>query len=324
MKNIFLRGLISLSFSVALSLLAGQAWAVDPEVQYNQDVETSLRNAWQARGHSPITAPFVAFDIEKDGTIANLRVAKSSGDDKIDNDALEAVKSLAPFPAPPKPEIHVGTIFRPIDFGPYMRDLQHSIKSQWHPPKEYQSKRITVVFRVAANGEVSRLRIQDTSGIPEADESAMKAVTSAQPFAALPEGVVNPVDIQFTFDYNVWKNGAMIGATKLPSLVKVSPARASDKVPGQYETQLAVAIQRQVSTLQLPKSSAVSVLFSVSAQGSMQSVDVERSSGNTETDAACMKAIMNASPFRPLPATLSAPLKMRCSIESNPNVPAGK
>ena len=98
-----------------------------------------------------------------------------------------------------------------IDFGPYMADLQRRIKRAWFPPKGNESKRVMVVFKVHRNGTMSNLRLARSSGLAIADQAALKAVTNAAPFRPLPAGAPEDVDIQFTFDYNVFKSGRSAG-----------------------------------------------------------------------------------------------------------------
>jgi TonB family protein len=93
------------------------------------------------------------------------------------------------------------------DFGLYMAELQRRIRRAWFPSKEYESQRVIVVFKISRNGELSGLRLQKPSGKVEADRAALQAVENAAPFAHLPKGADESVDIQFTFDYNVFSGG---------------------------------------------------------------------------------------------------------------------
>jgi TonB family protein len=94
-----------------------------------------------------------------------------------------------------------------VDFGPYMADLQRRIKKHWFPPKGNESKRVVVVFKVHSGGELSGLHLDHSSGVAIADNAALKAVEDAAPFRPLPAGAPDAVDIQFTFDYNVFTGG---------------------------------------------------------------------------------------------------------------------
>lgn len=91
-----------------------------------------------------------------------------------------------------------------IDFGPYMNDLQRRIKRSWRPPRGNESKRVIVVFKIGKNGELSNLQIKKGSGFQPSDSAALLAIQNAAPFARLPEGAPSSVDIEFTFDYNVF------------------------------------------------------------------------------------------------------------------------
>ncbi|MBZ0184986.1 MAG: TonB C-terminal domain-containing protein, partial [Candidatus Obscuribacterales bacterium] len=91
------------------------------------------------------------------------------------------------------------------DWGIYMAELQRKIKRAWFPPKDTASKRVSVIFKIHSNGSLSSLRLEKSSGLALADQAALKAVSNAAPFRNLPEGAPPDVDIQFTFDYNVFR-----------------------------------------------------------------------------------------------------------------------
>lgn len=94
---------------------------------------------------------------------------------------------------------------REPDFGPYMRDLQRRIKMNWDPPKGNESKRVVLLFKIAKDGRLLSCSVFKSSGLPNADKAAMNAVQLTAPFRPLPaEFKGQSIDIQFTFDYNVF------------------------------------------------------------------------------------------------------------------------
>lgn len=97
----------------------------------------------------------------------------------------------------------VGHAQKDTDCGPYMADLQRQIKRAWFPPKGDETKRVTVLFKIAHDGKLSHLKIDHSSGVASADQAALKAVENAAPFSSLPDGAPDDVDVEFTFDYNV-------------------------------------------------------------------------------------------------------------------------
>ena len=91
------------------------------------------------------------------------------------------------------------------DFGPYMRELQRRIKYNWHPPKGNESRKVVLLFKIAKNGQLLSCRVFRSSGLPAADQAALNAVKLTAPFRPLPaEYKGTNIDIQFTFDYNVF------------------------------------------------------------------------------------------------------------------------
>ncbi len=93
------------------------------------------------------------------------------------------------------------------DFGPYMSELQRRIKRAWFPARADLSHRVVVVFKIHSNGQCSDVSIKKSSGISRHDQAAVEAVQNAAPFAPLPKYSPDAVDIEFTFDYNVFSGG---------------------------------------------------------------------------------------------------------------------
>jgi TonB family protein len=109
-----------------------------------------------------------------------------------------------PGPGNPNGRPGIDTIKEP-DFGPYMRDLQRRIKMNWEPPKGNESKRVVLLFKIAKDGRLLSCTVYKSSGLPNADKAAINAVQLSAPFKPLPADFKGAsIDIQFTFDYNVF------------------------------------------------------------------------------------------------------------------------
>ena len=75
----------------------------------------------------------------------------------------------------------------------------------WEPPKGNESKRVVLLFKIAKSGRMLSCRVLKSSGLPAADQAALRAVELTAPFRPLPaEFKGQSIDIQFTFDYNVF------------------------------------------------------------------------------------------------------------------------
>lgn len=128
-------------------------------------------------------------------------------------------------------------------FGPYMADVQRRIKRAWFPPTGNETKRVTVTFRIHRNGEMSNQSLDKSSGAAIADQAALLAVKNAAPFRPLPAGAPDVVDIQFTFDYNVFSGSGGGVFVPIPAAAaKKPPAQVSvsDKTPPPNPIQLLV------------------------------------------------------------------------------------
>ena len=109
-----------------------------------------------------------------------------------------------PGPGNPNGRPGIDAVREP-DFGPYMRELQRRIKMNWDPPKGNESKRVVLMFKIAKDGRLLSCSVFKSSGLPSADKAAINAVQLTAPFRPLPaEYKGSSIDIQFTFDYNVF------------------------------------------------------------------------------------------------------------------------
>ena len=109
-----------------------------------------------------------------------------------------------PGPGNPSGAPGIDAIREP-DFGPYMKELQRRIKMNWDPPKGNESKRVVLLFAIARDGRLLNVKVLRSSGLQSADNAAIDAVKLTAPFRPLPPDFKGQsVDIQFTFDYNVF------------------------------------------------------------------------------------------------------------------------
>ena len=94
-----------------------------------------------------------------------------------------------------------------IDYQSYMSDKQKRIKHAWFPPTCSDGQHAKVSFKVSRDGFVSGLKITKHAASKFSDDAALRAVINAQPFAALPQGAPEKVDVDFSFDYNIFTPG---------------------------------------------------------------------------------------------------------------------
>ena len=96
----------------------------------------------------------------------------------------------------------------PYMFEGYMREMQNKIKSNWEPPQQYTSKSVVISYTIMKDGKLGSYKIIQSSENNKMDKAAVKALKKSAPFEPLPANFLGDhVEVQFTFDYNVFKNG---------------------------------------------------------------------------------------------------------------------
>lgn len=178
------------------------------------------------------------------------------------------------------------------DLKAYMSQLQSKI--QWSPPQKTTAEKVTVLFTIAKNGQVSAVKVQEPSGDPAADSLAMECIKKSGPFAPLPGGR-STLNVTFTLP-------CQRGHTA--SGVDMNP----------YFAEFSKKIHK---TWWVPKRllfCQVSVKMSIAKDGTVSQLAVTKSSGDKNADRLAIIGIKRASPFAPLPAGVDGPYQMTYTV----------
>ncbi len=94
------------------------------------------------------------------------------------------------------------------DLGPYARQVQERVESNWRMPQAMAVLRqkgwVSIQFTVMKDGSVVNLAIERSSGIPSYDQSALNALVTSNPLPPLPEEVtISEIRGRFRFFYNM-------------------------------------------------------------------------------------------------------------------------
>jgi TonB family protein len=94
------------------------------------------------------------------------------------------------------------------DLGPYARQVQERVQSNWRTPEVQEVLRqkgwVAVHFVVHKDGRITDLAVVRPSGIPSYDQSALNALKSSDPLPPLPAEVTIPqITGTFRFFYNM-------------------------------------------------------------------------------------------------------------------------
>lgn len=85
----------------------------------------------------------------------------------------------------------------------YLRAVERKVYERWAQPlRAADGQQAVIVFDIGRDGQVSRARIEKTSGDPLYDQAALRAVTEANPFPQLPAEFREPMlRVHFGFSY---------------------------------------------------------------------------------------------------------------------------
>lgn len=88
-------------------------------------------------------------------------------------------------------------------FEPYMRNMQCKIKRNWTPPNLNVHQPVILSYTIDRKGKITDAKIVQSSGFPQMDNSAIKALYNASPFGNLPKDYTkDSLTVKFRFDYS--------------------------------------------------------------------------------------------------------------------------
>ncbi len=92
-------------------------------------------------------------------------------------------------------------------YGWYVQAVRNRISSNWLlsiiSPNILSARRVYVEFEVLHNGTITNVQLTQSSGVPEVDRSALRAVYASSPLPALPQGYSgNSIHVNFYFDFH--------------------------------------------------------------------------------------------------------------------------
>jgi periplasmic protein TonB len=91
------------------------------------------------------------------------------------------------------------------ELAPYFDKIRRRVKSNWQPLAPGAEKTTTLVFAIQRSGQITGLRILETSGSEQVDRDALEAVQNSAPFDALPQSFQSDrLNIQFNFNIYIY------------------------------------------------------------------------------------------------------------------------
>jgi hypothetical protein len=107
-----------------------------------------------------------------------------------------------------------------IDLESYESVVEHQIEHVWTPPGVPYGG-CSCTFNIASDGDAKAIKIKDSSGVDEYDESCLKAIGLAAPFSALPQGA-GVVSVKALFNIGGGLQNVNVDMTALPVVTAAS------------------------------------------------------------------------------------------------------
>jgi TonB family protein len=195
---------------------------------YMHYLQSKIKQNWQPTDNEdPLEAKYI-FTAMRDGSIRDVKLARSSKSKNFDETALKALNAAAPLqllPAYwPDDNLHISFSFNSNvrsntaessdkEFLPYLKDLVAHIGSKWRDLsgdlRDLRDLFAQTSFNISADGAISDIRLDSSSGSSNLDNSALESIRKSAPFASFPSSVSAKIKhIVISFDRSfVWRNG---------------------------------------------------------------------------------------------------------------------
>ncbi len=172
----------------------------------------------------------------------------------------------------------------------FMKALGDKVQAQLNAnrPQNLKSATQTVLLiKMNKLGVVEEVKIDTSSGVPEADQAALLAVKKSTPFGIIPEKFQDGLALKYTFRFG-------------PS--KAQPLSVDEKAESdEYMKKVRERISRSWRSPEVQAKCKVTIYFLIESSGKIKTASLKKTSGNKMVDEAGLAAIKRAGPFEPLP-----------------------
>ena len=166
----------------------------EPPSESEPEVATSLPST---------TQPEPAPQVNPNGSAADLlggdyqkTLANGGGDAFFSPEALAYESVLNPSQI---------DALKDIDLGPYFDEVKRRVKRNWNPSTRAEEYTTFITFDIEKNGQITGLRVTQSSGSPQVDRESLAAVQNSAPFAPLPPDFpLESLGVRFSFNIYIY------------------------------------------------------------------------------------------------------------------------
>ncbi|MGF1591090.1 MAG: TonB family protein [Pleurocapsa sp.] len=92
-----------------------------------------------------------------------------------------------------------------INLGPYFDEVKRRVKRNWNPSYRVEEYTTFLTFDIEKNGQITGLRVTQSSGSEKVDQESLAAVQNSAPFDPLPaEFPLEALEVKFSFNIYIY------------------------------------------------------------------------------------------------------------------------
>ncbi|MGL5795566.1 MAG: TonB family protein [Waterburya sp.] len=165
----------------------------------NQPSESIPESAPSQPTTNPLEQPSTTGDAGAAGLLGGdyqKTLADGGADAFFSPEALEYEKVLNPDQL---------NALKDLDLSEYFAEIKRRVKSNWQPSYAVEEYTTFLTFEIQKNGQVTGLRVSQSSGSEQVDRESLVAVQNSAPFAPLPpEFPLEAMDVEFSFNIYIY------------------------------------------------------------------------------------------------------------------------
>lgn len=325
---------IILLFTVVFyaALVKNTAFAQDQHLKdiYQNNIQKNIEKNWIPPLKADDKSTVVSFVINKNGSVSNIKVIRSSNDTQFDKRAIEAISKVSSFQpltgnenllsvkfffSPAYTSLTVddstnnttnqifgnnGSKIIPVsnrnytDFTDYAANLQNKINSNWNPRIQKKQRDAVISIKVDKDGTLEDVKVQKSSGKKNFDQEILDSVMKSVPLDTLPDDLqVEYKNIQLNFIYEKTKD------KKTPLKYVVANINNQDGYD-EYVEQVEEIISKKLKDKQYFHKKDILLEMNINQDGKLKYVKIKNSSSDDEFNRKTLLTLQKTS-FPPIP-----------------------
>lgn len=200
----------------------------------------------------------------------------------------------------------IGVISAPPDpISIYVSDVKRRVENHWHPKGIEESRPTIFEFKICRSGEITQMRIKQSSQTYSLDEAAHNAIKESNPLPPVPSSLNSPLSVRFVFETQTPITLIPLGPSGIFGTIFVPTITNTRTIANdwnEYVSKLTDKVEHKWhrDDCKLPRRTLIQ--FRLLRDGSVTEIKSIEAVHSQTTNREALDAIKKAAPFPPLPA----------------------